>query len=63
MVYDIWFHPASYHEVRSLRIRHKMSKWFRFLTDIAYLMLLVIAFLEEKVNYGSNFSSKVYTMI
>jgi hypothetical protein len=24
MVYDIWFHPASYHEV--------MSKWFRFLT-------------------------------
>ena len=33
MVYDIWFHPASYHDVRSLRIRHKMSKWFRFLTE------------------------------
>jgi hypothetical protein len=29
MVYDIWFHPASYHEVRSLRIRYKMSKWFK----------------------------------
>jgi hypothetical protein len=33
IVYDIWFHPASYHEVRSLRIRHKMSKWFRFLAE------------------------------
>jgi hypothetical protein len=33
MVYDIWFHPASYHEVRSLRIRYKMSKWFRFLAE------------------------------
>jgi hypothetical protein len=33
MVYDIWFHPASYHKVRSLRIRHKMSKWFRFLAE------------------------------
>jgi hypothetical protein len=21
MVYDIWFHPARYHEVRSLRIK------------------------------------------
>jgi hypothetical protein len=33
---DFWlwsFHPASYHEVKSLRIRHKMSKWFRFLAD------------------------------
>jgi len=20
-VYDLWFHPASYHEVRSIRIR------------------------------------------
>jgi len=25
MVHDIWFHPASYHEV--------MSKWFRFLAE------------------------------
>jgi hypothetical protein len=33
MVYDIWFHPASYHEVRSLRLRHKMSKWFIFSTE------------------------------
>jgi hypothetical protein len=33
IVYDVWFHPASYHEVRSLRIRYKMSKWFRFLTE------------------------------
>jgi hypothetical protein len=33
MVYDIWFHPASYHEIKSLRIRHKMSKWFRFLAE------------------------------
>jgi hypothetical protein len=30
IVYDVWFHPASYHEVRSLRIKYKMSKWFRF---------------------------------
>jgi hypothetical protein len=44
MVYDIWFHPASYHEVRLLRMRHKMSKWFRFLLLIYMYMLLVIAF-------------------
>jgi hypothetical protein len=114
MVYDIWFHPASYHKVRSLRIRYKMSKWFRFLAEnfefigdkgykgckyvkvcednqekskrqiieavnsqikdfnlisrwrrlrlllLIYMhMLLVIAFLE-KVNYGGNFSPKVF---
>jgi hypothetical protein len=33
MVYNIWFRPESYHEVRSLRLRHKMSKRFRFLTE------------------------------
>ena len=33
MVYDLWFHPASYHEVRSLRLRNKLSKWFIFLTE------------------------------
>ncbi|MFZ8859963.1 MAG: hypothetical protein ACO2PP_05615, partial [Thermocrinis sp.] len=26
VVYDLWFHPASYHEVRSLRIRYRKSK-------------------------------------
>jgi hypothetical protein len=33
VVYDLWFHPASYHEVRSLRIRYRKSKWLRFLVD------------------------------
>jgi len=33
VVCDVWFSPASYHDVRSLRIRHKMSKRFRFLTE------------------------------
>jgi len=33
MVYDIWLRPASYQEIRSLRIRHKMSEWFKFLTE------------------------------
>ena len=33
VVCDAWFSPASYHDVRSLRIRHKMSKRFRFLTE------------------------------
>jgi len=26
IVYDLWFHPASYHGVRSLRIRYRKSK-------------------------------------
>jgi hypothetical protein len=37
-VYDLWFHPASYHEVRSLRIRYRKSKWLRFLVDSFGLM-------------------------
>jgi hypothetical protein len=31
IVYDLWFHPASYHEVRSLRIRYRKSKWLRWI--------------------------------
>ncbi len=31
-------HPASYHEVRSLRIRYRKSKWLRFLVDSFGLM-------------------------
>jgi len=38
MVYDLWFHPASYHEARSLRIRYRKSKWLRFLVDSFGLM-------------------------
>jgi hypothetical protein len=38
IVYDLWFHPTSYHEVRSLRIRYRKSKWFRFLVDSFGLM-------------------------
>jgi hypothetical protein len=38
VVYDLWFHPASYHEVRSLRIRYRKSKWLRFLVDNFGLM-------------------------
>jgi hypothetical protein len=38
VVYDLWFHPASYHEVRSLRIRYRKSKWLRFLVDSFGLM-------------------------
>jgi hypothetical protein len=38
IVYDLWFHPASYHEVRSLRIRYRKSKWLRFLVDRFGLM-------------------------
>lgn len=30
-VYDIWFHPGSYHEVMSLRIRYNKSNWLRLL--------------------------------
>jgi len=33
VVCDVWFSPASYHDVRLFRMRHKMSKWFRFLTE------------------------------
>ncbi len=38
MVYDLWFHPAGYHKVRSLRIRYRKSKWLRFLVDSFGLM-------------------------
>jgi hypothetical protein len=38
VVYDLWFRPASYHEVRSLRIRYRKSKWLRFLVDSFGLM-------------------------
>jgi hypothetical protein len=38
VVYDLWFHPASYHEVRFLRIRYRKSKWLRFLVDSFGLM-------------------------
>ncbi len=33
VVMDIWFHPASYHEVKSFRIRKNKSRWFRFLVE------------------------------
>ena len=33
VVYDIWFHPASYNEVKSFRLRRSKSKWFRFLVE------------------------------
>jgi hypothetical protein len=29
VVYDMWVHPASYHEVKSVRIRYQKSLWFR----------------------------------
>jgi hypothetical protein len=29
IVYDIWFHPASYHEIKPFRIRFKTSLWFK----------------------------------
>jgi hypothetical protein len=31
-------HPASYHEVRSLKIRYRKSKWLRFLVESFGLM-------------------------
>ncbi|MFN3978601.1 MAG: hypothetical protein ACK4J2_08125 [Sulfurihydrogenibium azorense] len=33
-VYDIWFHPASYHEVKSFRLRAKTSIWFKRLISL-----------------------------
>jgi len=33
VVMDVWFHPASYHELKSFRIRKSKSKWFRFLVE------------------------------
>jgi hypothetical protein len=32
------FHPASYHEVKSVRIRYQKSLWFRLLADSFCLM-------------------------
>lgn len=31
--YDLWFNPASYHEVRSLRLRFSKSLWLRSLLE------------------------------
>jgi hypothetical protein len=36
VVYDLWFHPAGYHE--SLGIRYRKSKWLGFLVDSFGLM-------------------------
>jgi len=33
IVYDLWVNTASYHEVRSVRIRYQRSLWFRALAD------------------------------
>jgi hypothetical protein len=33
-----WVHPASYHEVKSVRIRYQKSLWFRALADSFCLM-------------------------
>ncbi len=33
IVYDMWVHPASYHEVKSVRISDQKSLWFRALAD------------------------------
>uniref|UniRef100_A0A7C5X1S7 Uncharacterized protein n=1 Tax=Thermocrinis ruber TaxID=75906 RepID=A0A7C5X1S7_9AQUI len=38
IVYDMLVHPASYHEVRSVRIRYQKSLWFRALADSFCLM-------------------------
>jgi hypothetical protein len=38
IVYDLWVHPASYHEVKSVRIRYQKSSWFRTLADSFCLM-------------------------
>jgi hypothetical protein len=38
IVYDLWVHPASYHEVKSVRIRYQKSLWFRTLADSFCLM-------------------------
>jgi hypothetical protein len=55
MVYDIWFHPASYHEV--------MSKWFRFLTENFEFIGDICEDKQEKskTNYwSSEFSNKEF---
>jgi hypothetical protein len=38
IVYDLWVHPASYHEVKSVRIKYQKSLWFRALADSFCLM-------------------------
>jgi len=38
IVYDMWVHPASYHEVKSVRIRYQKRLWFRALADSFCLM-------------------------
>lgn len=37
-VYDIWFHPGSYHEVKALNLRYKKSGWLRWLLNKFELM-------------------------
>ncbi|MGC9135218.1 hypothetical protein, partial [Caldisphaera sp.] len=34
IVYDVWFHPASYHEVKSFRLRTRTSLWFKKLINL-----------------------------
>ena len=38
VVYDMWVNPASYYEVKSVRIRYQRSLWFRALADSFCLM-------------------------
>jgi len=38
IVYGLWVHPASYHEVKSVRIRYQKSLWFRTLAGSFCLM-------------------------
>ena len=33
VVMDVWFHPASYNEIKSFRLRKSKSRWFRFLVE------------------------------
>ena len=50
IVYDLWFHPASYHEVRSLRYYFTcLPLWLRY---------RLVAF-SGILKYGGNFSSDV----
>ena len=38
IVYDLWVHPVSYHEARSVRVRYQKSLWFRAFADSFCLM-------------------------
>ncbi len=45
IVYDLWFHPASYHEVRQvvegvnsqIKLFNRVSRWRKGITLLAYL--------------------------